>query len=193
MVGRAAQGNPWAIGEIANSEAGEPSREEVVAELVLFMRETVRELGERRATGFLKKFYGWYLGRGRFPRPLKQELVRLETVADVEARLFAEAPGARSSSWPGWRTSCPRARTCSSISQSRFTEADKPPEIPAPLRGAVAISGGRAHRPPLRAATRLSLPPHHGSTRAVRAFRRPVARGRTDGRRARRCMGAGRL
>ena len=59
------------------------------------MRETVRELGERRATGFLKKFYGWYLGRGRFPKPLKQELVRLETVAEVEARLFAEAPGAR--------------------------------------------------------------------------------------------------
>ena len=53
------------------------------------MRETVRELGERRASGFLKKFYGWYLGRGRFPRPFKQELVQLETtVAEVEARLF---------------------------------------------------------------------------------------------------------
>jgi tRNA-dihydrouridine synthase B len=95
MVGRAAQGNPWAVGAIANAEAGEPSREEIVAELVLFMRETVRELGERRATGFLKKFYGWYLGRGRFPKPLKQELVRLETVAEVETRLLAEAPGAR--------------------------------------------------------------------------------------------------
>ena len=35
------------------------------------MRETVRELGERRATGFLKKFYGWYLGRGRFPTPVQ--------------------------------------------------------------------------------------------------------------------------
>jgi tRNA-dihydrouridine synthase B len=95
MVGRAAQGNPWAIGAIANADAGEPSREEVVAELVLFMRETVRELGERRATGFLKKFYGWYLGRGRFPKPFKQELVRLETIAEAESRLFAEAPGAR--------------------------------------------------------------------------------------------------
>ena len=38
-----------------------------MAELLLFMRETVRELGEQRASGFLKKFYGWYLGRGRFP------------------------------------------------------------------------------------------------------------------------------
>jgi tRNA-dihydrouridine synthase B len=94
MVGRAAQGNPWVLREIMGAD-GEPSREEVVAELVLFIRETVRELGEHRATGFLKKFYGWYLGRGRFPRPFKQELVQLETLEQVEERLFATAPGAR--------------------------------------------------------------------------------------------------
>ncbi|MFL5927994.1 MAG: tRNA dihydrouridine synthase [Gaiellaceae bacterium] len=94
MVGRAAQGNPWALREILGRDE-EPSREEVVAELLLFIRETVRELGEHRAAGFLKKFYGWYLGRGRFPRPFKQELVMLPTVAEVEARLLAAAPGAR--------------------------------------------------------------------------------------------------
>jgi tRNA-dihydrouridine synthase B len=94
MVGRAAQGNPWAVGEIAGAQDGEPAREEVVAELVLFMRATVQELGEQRATGFLKKFYGWYLGRGRFPKPFKQELVQLATLGEVEERLFAAAPGA---------------------------------------------------------------------------------------------------
>src|SRR3954467_11994152 len=94
MVGRAAQGNPWVLREIMGDDA-EPSREEVVAELILFMRETVRELGEHRASGFLKKFYGWYLGRGRFPRPFKQELVMLPTLDEVETRLFAAAPGAR--------------------------------------------------------------------------------------------------
>jgi tRNA-dihydrouridine synthase B len=93
MVGRAAQGNPWALREIMG-DAGEPTREEVVAELLLFIRETVRELGERRATGFLKKFYAWYLGHGRFPRPFKQELVTLPTIAEVELRLLAAAPGA---------------------------------------------------------------------------------------------------
>ena len=93
MVGRAAQGNPWVLEEIVDGEACEPSREEVVAELVLFIRETVRELGERRASGFLKKFYGWYLGRGRFPRPFKQELVVLESTEEVERRLIAAAPG----------------------------------------------------------------------------------------------------
>lgn len=95
MVGRGAQGNPWALREIVDAEAPDPTREEIVAELVLFIRETVRELGERRATGFLKKFYGWYLGRGRFPRPFKQELVQLQTLDEVETRLFAAAPGAR--------------------------------------------------------------------------------------------------
>jgi tRNA-dihydrouridine synthase B len=94
MVGRAAQGNPWALAEIMGSPV-DPSREEVVAELLLFVRETVRELGEQRATGFLKKFYGWYLGRGRFPKPFKQELVMLPTVEEVELRLLAAAPGAR--------------------------------------------------------------------------------------------------
>jgi nifR3 family TIM-barrel protein len=94
MVGRAAQGNPWALREILGDAEAEPAREEVAAELVLFVRETVRELGERRAASFLKKFYGWYLGRGRFPRPFKQELVRLETTEEVERRLFAAAPGA---------------------------------------------------------------------------------------------------
>ncbi len=95
MVGRAAQGNPWALREILEGDGAPPSREEVVAELILFIRETVRELGEQRATGFLKKFYGWYLGHGRFPRPFKQELVELSTIDEVELRLLAAAPDAR--------------------------------------------------------------------------------------------------
>jgi nifR3 family TIM-barrel protein len=94
MVGRAAQGNPWVLREMMG-DPRQPSPEEIVAELVLFMRETVRELGEQRAFGFLKKFYGWYLGGGRFPRPFKQELVTLPTLDEVERRLLAAAPGAR--------------------------------------------------------------------------------------------------
>jgi hypothetical protein len=60
----------------------------------VFVRETVRELGERRASSFLKKFYGWYLGHGRFPKPFKQELVQLDSTEEVVTRLFAAAPGA---------------------------------------------------------------------------------------------------
>ena len=94
MVGRAAQGNPWAVRDILDGPAEEPSREEVAAELILFIRETTRELGERRAGGFLKKFYGWYLRGGRFPRPFVHELVRLETTDEVIDRLLIAAPGA---------------------------------------------------------------------------------------------------
>jgi tRNA-dihydrouridine synthase B len=94
MVGRGAQGNPWALREILEGDGREPTREEVAAELILFIRATVCEMGERRASGFLKKFYGWYLGRGRFPRPFKNELVVLESTDAVVERLLAAAPGA---------------------------------------------------------------------------------------------------
>jgi tRNA-dihydrouridine synthase B len=94
MVGRGAQGNPWAIREIVYGDSVQPSREEVAAELIHFIRETVRELGERRASGFLKKFYAWYLGHGRFPKPFKNELVQLSSTEEVVTRLLAAAPGA---------------------------------------------------------------------------------------------------
>ena len=94
MVGRAAQGNPWTVAEIAGRNGHRPSREEVVAELLFFIEDTVHEMGEERATGFLKKFYGWFLGHGRFPKPFKQELVQLATIGEVQERLLAAAPGA---------------------------------------------------------------------------------------------------
>jgi tRNA-dihydrouridine synthase B len=94
MVGRGAQGNPWAIREIADGDAAQPSREEIAAELIHFIDETVHELGERRAHGFLKKFYGWYLGHGRYPRPFKNELMQLASTEEVVTRLYAAAPGA---------------------------------------------------------------------------------------------------
>jgi nifR3 family TIM-barrel protein len=94
MIGRAAQGNPWAVLEIVSGDGVQPTREMVAAELVVFIRESVRELGEQRASGFLKKFYGWYLGHGRFPKPFKNELMQLTSTEDVVTRLLAAAPGA---------------------------------------------------------------------------------------------------
>jgi tRNA-dihydrouridine synthase B len=94
MIGRAAQGNPWLLSEILRGEEIEPSQAEVAAELIHFMREVARELGERRAQSFLKKFYGWYLRRGRFPRQLRRELVNAVTLCSAEALLIHAAPGA---------------------------------------------------------------------------------------------------
>src|SRR2546423_1721144 len=47
MVGRGAQGNPWVLREIVGGDASEPLREEVAAELILFVRATVRETRAR--------------------------------------------------------------------------------------------------------------------------------------------------
>jgi tRNA-dihydrouridine synthase len=94
MIGRGAQGNPWLLASLARDADVQPSNEEVVAEHVRFIRETVRELGEQRAVHFLRKFHAWYLRRGRFPRTLRQELSQLDSTTEVEAALLAAAPDA---------------------------------------------------------------------------------------------------
>ena len=170
MVGRAAQGNPWALREILG-EPAEPTREEVVAELLLFMRETVRELGEFRATGFLKKFYGWYLGRGRFPRPFKQELVMLPTLDEVETRLLAAAPGAARCSSGSRRISATSTRCCS-------TAADLDLRRRLSRRATVAREAPRASGLHLTAARRMSPTTSRSSSRirSPRLGRQPSAR-----------------
>jgi tRNA-dihydrouridine synthase B len=94
MIGRAAQGNPWLLREILSGSEQDPSQAEVAAELIHFMRETAQELGERRAQSFLKKFYGWYLRRGRFPRQLRRELVDASSLASAEKLVLDAAPQA---------------------------------------------------------------------------------------------------
>ena len=121
MVGRAAQGNPWARRR-DRGDGRRAGREEVVAELVLFMRATVRELGEQRATGFLKKFYGWYLGRGRFPKPFKQELVQL-AVARGGGGAAVRGGARRREVLARLEGELPAETTCSSTSRSRSTAA----------------------------------------------------------------------
>ncbi len=94
MIGRAAQGNPWAVRDLTTGKAVEPEPEERVAELVRFVREVVREMGEQRATGFLRKFYGWYLRGSAFGKAARRELMVMESPTEVEAQLLAQWPGA---------------------------------------------------------------------------------------------------
>ncbi|MCW2922928.1 MAG: tRNA-dihydrouridine synthase [Thermoleophilia bacterium] len=94
MIGRAAQGNPWAVRDLTTGLAVEPEPEERVAELVRFVREVVREMGDHRATGFLRKFYGWYLRGEAFGKSARRELMAFETPGEVEAHLLDRWPGA---------------------------------------------------------------------------------------------------
>ena len=73
MVGRGAQGQPWTLQEMAERSAERPEPAEIVAELIRFMREVEREMGDR-ATSFLRKFYGWYLRGLPDAKSVKPEL-----------------------------------------------------------------------------------------------------------------------
>ncbi len=93
MVGRGAQGRPWALREMAGDGGADADPAEVVAELIRFMREVEREMGER-SVGFLRKFYGWYLRGLPGAKAIRGALVTCPTVADVEAELLAFCPDA---------------------------------------------------------------------------------------------------
>lgn len=98
MIGRGAQGNPWLLAELTGSVDGDgagPTNAAVAAELIRFVHEVERELGTTRSVGFLRKFYGWYLRQGQFPRALRQELTQLATIVEVEAAILAAEPAAR--------------------------------------------------------------------------------------------------
>jgi len=94
MIGRGAQGRPWALREMADGTEHQPSRAEVVAELVRFMREVVREMGEERSVGFLRKFYGWYLRGLEGAKELRVMLTQAPSVELAEAMLLDACPEA---------------------------------------------------------------------------------------------------
>ncbi|HEU0193036.1 MAG TPA: tRNA dihydrouridine synthase DusB [Gaiellales bacterium] len=93
MIGRGAQGRPWALREMAAGVTEDPEPAEVVAELVRFMREVVREMGGERSVGFLRKFYGWYLRGLPGAKQVRGELMACVTVDDAERVLLAGFPG----------------------------------------------------------------------------------------------------
>jgi tRNA-dihydrouridine synthase B len=94
MVGRGAQGRPWALREMAGEGAADADAAEVVAELVRFMREVEREMGDR-AVGFLRKFYGWYLRGLPGAKTIRGALMGCATVAAAERELLGFCPEAR--------------------------------------------------------------------------------------------------
>jgi len=89
-----APGQPWTLQEMAERATERPEPAEVVAELIRFMREVEREMGERAAS-FLRKFYGWYLRGMADAKSVKPELTSAPTVAEAEAALLRFCPGAR--------------------------------------------------------------------------------------------------
>ncbi len=94
MIGRAAQGNPWLVRDMSTGLVHDVTPEERVAELVRFIRETIRELGTFRATGFLRKFYGWYLRGATFGKARRRAIMELGSCEEVEMQLLEWYPEA---------------------------------------------------------------------------------------------------
>ncbi len=94
MIGRGAQGRPWALREMCDGRPAQPEPGELVAELIRFMREVTREMGPERSVGFLRKFYGWYLRGLPGGKQLRVALNGCDTVDEAEAALLSAEPSA---------------------------------------------------------------------------------------------------
>ncbi len=92
MLARGILGNPWLFAELLGTGAGEPTPDEVVAELGWLMDRTVEHLGPVRAGRFLRKAYPWYVDRLGGSKALQSALQQTEDVAAARAVLAAHRP-----------------------------------------------------------------------------------------------------
>jgi tRNA-dihydrouridine synthase B len=90
MLARGALGNPWLFAELLGRRAGEPGRDEVVAELEWVMDSAAAHMGEERAARYLRKFYPWYVARLGGGAELQDALNRAPTLADARTLVRAQ-------------------------------------------------------------------------------------------------------
>jgi nifR3 family TIM-barrel protein len=98
MLARGSLGNPWRFERLLGKRAGDPTADEVVAELEWTIGCCEQHLGVRRASNYLRKFYPWYAERLELPRALRQELVTAPTTDAARAalaRISGAAPARR--------------------------------------------------------------------------------------------------
>jgi tRNA-dihydrouridine synthase len=94
MLARGALGNPWLFGRLLGTYEGEPSADEVLAELDWVISAAEDHLGVDRAGRYLRKFYPWYADRLGLTRRERHALVTAPTTAharDVFAGLVEPA------------------------------------------------------------------------------------------------------
>lgn len=91
-IGRGALGNPWLFGAIARGEAlAPPSLADAVAEADSFARAVAGLIGPDRATGYMRKFYSWYLAGQDVPKRVVEGLQTAPTLDAALASLAALA------------------------------------------------------------------------------------------------------
>ncbi|HLH64945.1 MAG TPA: tRNA-dihydrouridine synthase [Solirubrobacteraceae bacterium] len=86
-LARGSLGNPWLFSQLLGLRDGEPTRQEVLAELDWVIDRAVEHLGAERAARYLRKFYPWYLERLGASSQLKDALARAPTLREARALL----------------------------------------------------------------------------------------------------------
>ena len=81
MLARGALGNPWLFGRLLGTHDGEPTADEVLAELEWVIACAEDHLGIDRAGRYLRKFYPWYADRLGLTRRQRHALVTAPTTA----------------------------------------------------------------------------------------------------------------
>ncbi len=94
MVGRAALGNPWIFEDLLNgAEPHHRDLEDVLAEMKIFWRDVVSEMGDERAGRYMRKYYGWYLKPYKPGASLRDSLRRTEGFTEAERLIRGELGG----------------------------------------------------------------------------------------------------
>ncbi len=81
MLARGSLGNPWRFERLLGLRVGEPSADEVVAELMWVIDRCEEHLGVERAGHYLRKFYPWYAERMDVSKEFRHALSSAPTTA----------------------------------------------------------------------------------------------------------------
>ncbi|MBA2421393.1 MAG: tRNA-dihydrouridine synthase family protein [Thermoleophilaceae bacterium] len=89
MLARGSLGNPWRFERLLGLREGEPSVDEVIAELEWVIERAEEHLGPERAGRYLRKFYPWYADRLSLPKEVTGRLVTAATTAEARGLIRA--------------------------------------------------------------------------------------------------------
>jgi tRNA-dihydrouridine synthase B len=80
-LARGSLGNPWLFSQLLGDGVGEPTRDEILAELDWVIDRAAEHLGPERAARYLRKFYPWYVERLEADTALQDALQRADTLS----------------------------------------------------------------------------------------------------------------
>ncbi len=94
MLARGSLGNPWRFERLLGLRDGDPSRQEVLDELLWVIDRAEEHLGVERAGRYLRKFYPWYADTLGLTRREANPLVTSPTTADARSVIGRMSAGA---------------------------------------------------------------------------------------------------